>query len=451
MKLTPESNAKATQMFTDFVMHSGKVAEALHKESGDRMGREAFLQYSAKVYGKLTVISTDANGNETSEQMDAGKFFWDCNSQMKRVVRRVVLDPGAPFDPDIFNRWEILKQSMCQPNMNATPADIGIFIRHLMFISDDDAVGVAYFLNWLASLYKHPEIKVPSAIMLFSRRSRMGKSILHKILAPVFGAPMVGNCAGHELHKNFMDAIEDKRLIILNELSRSDKQDSYERFKNMISEPDLQFEGKGRASKNIRNIAHFILTTNHDDALPLMEKDGRILVLRCEAARRPDAYYRGLAEWMEGPGPSLLAGVLAQWQFPKDWDPYAPVPQTEACVRTQQESRPGLEGFIAELMASHAAPFDKDFGKIASLVEEMHTLYPGNCRGFKVNNIWMARALQGLGAERVKVQWQRANTMWTSAVPYVWRNADRWITLAPDKQSMVASQEMTDYFTANYK
>jgi hypothetical protein len=78
--------------------------------------------------------------------------------------------------------------------------------------------------------------------------------------------------------------------VFINEMARSEKADGYEHFKSQVSGEFIQFEGKGRASKEIRNIAHFIITTNHEDALPLMEKDGRIAVLRCLSDRREDSY-----------------------------------------------------------------------------------------------------------------------------------------------------------------
>ncbi len=450
MRLTAESTTIVNRMCNDFVMLSGKSAEAYHVASGDRMGREAHLQYCDGHYGELEVFTTDKDGNETLEKVAAGKAFWDWKLPGKRYARRVVLEPGAAPDPQVFNRWDVLKKEMVQPNLSATLDDVGIFIQHLMFISDDDTVGVTYFLNWLAELYQHPSTKIPTAIMFYSRFSRMGKSMLHRVLSQVFGPSMVANCAGHELHKNFMDAIEDKRLVVLNELSRSDKADSYERFKNMISEPDLQFEGKGRASKRVRNIAHFLLTTNNSDALPLMEHDGRILVLRCEARRRPDAYYRQLGEWMDTIGPALLAGVLAKWTFPADWDPMAPVPQTDAVRRTQKESRNKVELLFEELLGQGEAPFDKDFSTAGEMVEDMNRLHPGNCKGLNLSNVSVGRALKSLGAVQVKVNWRKQkNGMYTTSVPYVWRNKEEW-TYEEDG-SVTASKQLTVWYAENRK
>lgn len=448
MKLIPPSNGVAQLMFEQFILLAGKTPEAVHVASGDRMGRESHFQHCAKAYGDFEYTTLDKDGNQKTDRIESGKYFWDVMDQRKRVVRRIVLEPGAPFDPEVYNRWDVLKREMVQPNLNATFDDIGIFIQHLMFISDDDSVGVAYFLNWLAELYQHPEVKIPTAIMMYSRKTRMGKSMLHKILSRVFGPSMVANCAGHELHKTFMDAIEDKRLVVLNELSRSDKADSYERFKNTVSEPDLQFEGKGRASKRVQNIAHFILTTNNSDALPLMEDDGRILVLRCEAVRRPDSYYQRLGDWMEGPGPALLAGVLAQWQFPADWDPMAPVPQTAAVRRTQKESRNRAEILVEEFIEHGEPPFDKDFGTVRDVIEDMTRLYPGNCKGLNLSLVSVGRALKSLGAVQVKVNWKTKKDKYTTSVPYVWRNQEQWTI---EDGTLSASKQLIDWYAENRK
>lgn len=446
MRFTPESVGMAQKMCNEFVMLCGKNAEAYHIKSGDRMGREAHLQHCTGHYGKLEFIVTDANGNETIDTIESGKAFWDLNLPWKRIVRRVITDPGAAPDPQTFNRWDVLKKEMCTPDMAATPNDIGPFLEHMMFISDNDDVGVAYFLNWLAELYQHPAVKIPSAILMYSKRSRMGKTILYEILSRVFAPPMVGCNKGADMFSKWaLDIVDGKRLIIWNELPRVDRPDHYENLKNFVSERVLLAEGKNTKHREIANCVHNIITTNNADALPLMNKDGRILVLRCEAERRPDAYYRDLAAWMEGPGPHLLAGVLAKWKFPAGWDPYAPVPQTDAVRRTQREARPAVELFVEDLIERRAAPFDKDHGHAADLVEQLGTLYPTNIRGLHLTRISLGRALKTLGAVQVRVDWIKANGTRTTSVPYVWRNVDQWT----DEEQ--PSRQLIDWYAENYK
>lgn len=429
MNIQPTSLPVLLQISADFVFYAGAGRSvAYHIASGDELGKEGFIQYCSKHYGDIALVDNEGQ----IRRMSSGAAWWMWNDASRRVVRRIVMEPtalpeGAPgADPSVFNRWYVLKQEMVKPDMGANLASIQILLDHLMYISDGDQIGVLYFLNWLAQLYLHPDVKIPTAIMMFSRRGRVGKSVLARLLASVFGPSMVKSVDGLVLHKNFMDAVKHQRIMVLNELARADRQDSYERFKSMVSENFMEFESKGKASINVKNITHYIVTTNNSDALPLMQNDGRFLVLRCESERRSNEYYQRLVDWIDGPGPALLAGVLAQWQFPPGWDPFAPVPQTEAAQRTQLESRAGLVVFLEELIATGKPPFDRDMGRCTALIEQLGTLYPMNVKGLRLNNKTLPAALAELGARQMRAVLPGSKGTKISCPLWCWRNYEKW-------------------------
>lgn len=426
MNIQPASLPVLYQISAAFVMLAGNEAKAYHIASGDKMGKEAMVQYCAKHYGD--VVLTDTAGNPVSR--DSGAIWWDWKDTSKRVVRQIVMEPTQePDNPfsDIHNRWYTLKQEMAEPDPAAKLEEIKILFDHLMYISDGDSTGVIYFLNWLAQLWQTPDIKIPTAIMFYSKYGRVGKSMLAKLIGYVFGESLVKSCAGSVLHKSFMDAVEHKRIMVLNELARNDRQDNYETFKSLVSEGTMEFEGKGRASREVKNFVHWIITTNNSDCLPLMQNDGRILVMRCEAERKDDAYYARLADWIENEGPELLAGCFAKWQFPEGWDPYAPVPQTEACKLTQLEAQNPVGAFISELIQARKAPFDKDIGRVTGLIEQLNTLFPGNAKSLRLNNRTLPNALADLGHTQIPVTFVGSKGTRISTSVWCWRNHEEWL------------------------
>lgn len=440
MNILPTSLPVLLAISNDFILAptAGGGIAAYHIASGDLMGKEMFIQYCTGRYGDVALV--DAEGGQ--RRMSSGACWWIWSDASKRAVRRVVMHPTKATeeedDREVFNRWHVLKQGMAEPDMSATLDSIRPLIDHLMFISDNDKEGVTYFLNWLCWLWREPGYKIPSAIMLYSRYGRVGKSMLAELFAWVFGRQLVKSMDGLRLHDKFMDGFEHCRIAFLNELSRSDKMDGYERFKSLISERTMQFEGKGKQSREVENHLHFILTTNNSDALPLMEGDGRILVLRSESRPREPAYYRQFAKWIEGPGPALVAGAFAQWVFPDDWDASAPVPQTAASRLTQREAKGALFAFIAELVEQGRAPFDKDMGRCAALVEQLATLHPANFQTLKPNHKNLPRVLQDLGAEQLQVTYEGKNGKVVNAMVWCWRNKDKW--------RMATCKERADYF-----
>ncbi|WP_223533629.1 primase-helicase family protein [Pseudomonas sp. GL-RE-20] len=419
LNIDRESREILKYISEDFVMlASGTKLVAYHIETGDELGKDGMRQYCAKHYGKV-VMTVIKEGNETEKEAPAGDIWWEWNDPLRRVVRRIVMEPTSKGEtddnPEVFNRWHILKHTMAERNPQATANDIAILANHLMYLSGDDVVGVTFFLCWLAQLYQTPEIKMPTAVYLYSKYGRVGKNLMQRLLTRVFGKPLVAGCTGKQLQKNFDDAIEHKRLVFINELARSEKVDGYENFKSQISEEFTQFEGKGRASKEIRNITHFIITSNHGDGLPLMENDGRICVLQCLEPRKDDAYYDELVDWIDGPGASALAQILATWRFPAIWKPHAPVPQTAATRAMQEASRGALHNNMEQLRLAGAAPFDRDILAVLDVTQALHGYEA--MWGCKINTTSVGIVLKRMFGEPVPMKVEREPPAKDKVVP----------------------------------
>jgi hypothetical protein len=423
-----ESRELLKQISRDYIMHAVPAAPvAYHIETGDRIGKESFIQFCANQYGDVHFI--DANGNEV-DRASSGLIWWNWNDYARRVVRRITMEPThQPEDagnPEEFNRWYVLKKSMTEPNYNATLDDAAPFINHLKQISDGDEIGVMYFLNWLAQLYQFPETKIPVAILMYSQFGGVGKNLVQRLLSMVFGKQLVAGVSGKRLQSNFMDAIEHKRIIFINELARSDKADGYEDFKTQVSEEDTQFEGKGRAAREVRNIAHYVITTNNIDCLPLMRGDRRIAVLMTTAKPLPEQYYKDLVAWIDGPGAAIVANMLRCWEFPVGWNPYAPAPQTDAARKLQSASAGLLETLMDDLFESRQQPFDRDLIVVDGAVEQLRTLYGATMKQGAINRTTVGKALDRICGEYVQMRAIDEKGESQKYRIYIARHAEQW-------------------------
>lgn len=356
-----ESRRLLEQISLDFVMLTGASAPLAYRiETGNKLSKEGFVLFCNKHYGNVYFV--DETGNEV-DRASSGDIWWKWDDRSRRVVDTIVMEPTSvpehEGNPETFNRWYVLRKTMAIPNYEATIDDAAPFIEHLMNISDGDQIGVTYFLCWLAQLYQFPETKIPVAILMYSQFGGVGKNLVQRLLARVFGEPLVAGVSGKRMQSNFMDAIEHKRIIFINELARSDRADGYEDFKTQISESKTQFEGKGRAAREVRNIAHYVVTTNNIDALPLMQNDRRIAVLMTVKPPLSAGYYSAFVDWIEGPGAGIVANLLRTWQFPADWNPHAPAPQTLAALTVQRGAQGPLFAVLEEMCESRTPPFDK--------------------------------------------------------------------------------------------
>jgi hypothetical protein len=190
------------------------------------------------------------------------------------------------------------------------------------------------------------------------------------------------------------------------------------------------------------------MNSNHDDALPVMEDEGRICVLRSTARRAqiPEgqaaetAYYKELVAWIDGPGPALVAGAFANgWRFPKDWDPYAPVPQTAASRAMQKAAQGDLYNNMLELIEAGAEPFDKDILIVAHVTAALIRLYADLWgRDCKINTTTVGAVLKRIfgASEPLKIEGFHGETLKKGEKPpvlrpYVQRHLEQWKAATP--------------------
>jgi len=447
IELDNDSQHAFSKLCADFVFHAGTARAVCIRDlrgmpnpARDGMAREGFLPFAKAHYGTLCGTDTkivDGKPVTVPFEEDAGTLWWRVNTRasaapglgypMKRIVKAFVFEPGVQSPADVFNVFDLHKAGMCAPNMGATLEDIRPLIDQLHNELEFEPDAVRFILNIWAHMYLHPAEKPPYAIVTHSKFSGKGKTMLVEILSRVFGPAMVATMPGAKLHSNFTDALAGKRILVVNELSKSDRADGYEQFKTQISEPTLFHERKGVAAEQITNAVNFLVTTNNPDCLPSMVGDRRLIVASTDKRPREKTYYLNLLAWMRGPGAPALAGVLATWDF-GDWVCGEPAPQTAAAKQMQQAALPDATKFIQELFEDCRGPFDRDFNSIDGVQSTLATLYPHAGIKFTPKNV--ENALRHIGGE--------ARQMKTGAGKgrfWFWRNPHRWLDASPAERS----------------
>ncbi|MFJ4348896.1 primase-helicase family protein [Pseudomonas sp. NPDC089401] len=401
--IDPESREILRYISEDFILVTGDGAVyAYYIKRGCRLTKEGMKHQCAKRHGTIEQVAKIDNGRVEWKSLPAGDIWWEWKGHERRVVMYLVMEPTAVSegddDPDVFNLWHIRKLEMVERTEGAVFGDMTILWNHLLYLADGDTGAVVRFLCWLAWLYQHPDDKIPTAWLFYSEHRRVGKNLIGRLLARVFGPSMVlTDGDGKLLTSKFDDALLDRRIAFLNEVRLAGKERAnFEVFKNRVSAEKVVIEPKGRPAREVRNTVHYILTSNHEDALPLTENEGRINVMRCLAPRKPDAYYEELVAWIDGPGAGVFANVLATWGF-KNWNPHAPAPETEAARDMQLAARgPGIN-FLQERAASRDGAFALQIGRCQSIYMELQKLYPDLVRDYGITPQTLPKMLKSLG------------------------------------------------------
>lgn len=424
MSFDQDSAFVAAKLCNDFVYFAGKGP--YYTPHRAFMTLDGFRQFVGQHYGILTYTRI-VDGKEVTDTIPAAEWWLNTRPEGKRVVSEIVFEPGVRTVPEKFNTWDTLRHEMCPCTPNSSFESIRPLVEHLLYLSEDHVEAITWVIHWLAHLYQFPNVKIPSFIVFHSDLGGVGKSMLKLLLSPVFGASMVRSMGGHHLHSEFSDTLFGARLVFMEEVAFENRRSTYEKFKDLVSEPQFTHRPLGRAAFPAMNTAHFIVNTNRIDALPLMAADRRALVLSCPHKPKSQQYYRDLVAWMKGPGPGLLASVLSTLPL-NGFDAGARPPMTEAAGRMHDESKPALDRFIADLIEERTAPFDRDFGYPKAVIDYLSVVHQASTANMGFNAHSLGRALRASGAVKkfMRVS-EEGNPKWV----WIWRNHERWNNESP--------------------
>lgn len=401
-------------------------------DTGEFMSRDSFFEFlkDSPEYGTVNI-----GDDERPRWVSCGEPWWNWTMTHKVVADRIVMEPTGLSRAEertawentpnhgTYNRWHDLIRGRVVPDMNATMDDIKPLTNHLLMLSGQEPQAVEHFMCQLAQIYQFPQHKLRTANFWYSRCNFVGKSMLIDLLKAVFGgSPLVDECDGASLGDKFTALLKDGLIRMFNEVPIMDAA-RFDTTKTLVSEKTRKSENKGKDAGSVKNFINLILTSNNSQALPLALGDPRFNVFRYEGERMPSEYYRAFDEWLKGPGPALVAGCLAKFVFPRDWDVKAGgrwAPQTDAAKALQQEARGNLVNFIDGLIADRAPPFDKPIGRPRALAEQLATTYPANCRNMQVHARTVADALRKLGAVPIGSGTASENNA------MCWRNQEKW-------------------------
>lgn len=225
---------------------------------------------------------------------------WENRSELNRLV----YEPGAPKQHgdnwNTWNGWGVRPQR----------GDMGPWrwLMDFLFMKDDRTR--KYFEQWCAYPIQHPGAKLYTAVLIWSRVKRLGKSMAAIALSKVYGdnAVMIDS---RQLKGAFNSWAKDRQLVIGEEITAGEARVDADWLKGVTTSPSITINSKFKAEYTIRNCINFLFLSNHPDALFLEDGDQRYLIhevlQNSPAARR---YYEIADKWLHGPGPSHLMYYL---------------------------------------------------------------------------------------------------------------------------------------------
>jgi hypothetical protein len=202
----------------------------------------------------------------------------------------------------------------------------------------------------------------------------------------------------------------------------------YERFKNRTTEEYVASRQMRTGSKQVRNFTHYIISTNNLDCLPLAHRDRRALSMVDHGQPLTLAERTAWSNFCDGDeGPALVAGLLANWDHPAGYSPYADVPQTAGALELQMESRAPLVALLAECFDGGKGIFAKDIGRSGDICAQLGTAHEAATRKMDLSPSSISRAARKAGAVQI------GSPTNSGSRALCWRNQTYWSSVAPSK------------------
>ena len=239
------------------------------------------------------------------KQIPASK--WWLKHPDRREYKKVDFIPSFETPPEVFNLW---KGFAVQPKGGLE--NIPLFYELLEeVICSGDEQWALYLWGWLAHMVQFPEDKPGVAVVMRSDAHGVGKSRFAEYVGSLLGRHFRAVAHRHHIHGNFNSHLKDTLLLFGDEAVWGGDRSTESILKQMISEPTMIVEMKGKDVFEIKNYLRLMLATNSEWAAPVSLTDRRYFVLDVPESRRNDYdFFKKLKEEQNNGGSEALLQIL---------------------------------------------------------------------------------------------------------------------------------------------
>ncbi|MDN5420655.1 MAG: bifunctional DNA primase/polymerase [Pseudomonadales bacterium] len=252
--------------------------------------------------------------------------FW-LRSAKRRQYKGVIFDPSRDHD-----RWLNLWKGWSVQAKSASWSLLRELIRDVL--TDGDAEAFEYVLNWIAHLVQRPA-EVAEVAIAFRGAKGTGKGTLGRALADLAGAHGLPISSPEHLVGRFNSHLQNCVLLFADEAFWAGDKAGESKLKQLVTEPTITYEGKGRDAVVGKNLIHIIIASNSEWVVPAgMDGERRFAAFDVNEHRRGDKdFFSNLRRQLYDDGG--LAGLLYDMQR-RDiagWHPRDNIPQNRALAQ----------------------------------------------------------------------------------------------------------------------
>ena len=169
-----------------------------------------------------------------------------------------------------------------------------------------------YLWGWLAHMVQCPKEKPGVAVVLRSDAQGVGKSRFAEYVGSLLGSHFQPVTHGRHIHGNFNSHLKDTLMLFGDEAVWGGDRSTESILKQLITEPSMIIEMKGKDVFEVRSYLRLMLATNSEWAAPVGLTDRRYFVLDVSNSRKNDHdfFKRLIYEQNHGGSEALLQALM---------------------------------------------------------------------------------------------------------------------------------------------
>lgn len=206
---------------------------------------------------------------------------WLLDRDIKYYREIVFNPPPKAVSPNSYNIWngtDVERYTPMKP-VNINSEAVLAYINMFDVLCNRAPAATKYLIDWIAQIFQQPGLKSGTAIVL-QGADGVGKNRATDLIRNMLGPKdkfFQTASPYNTLYGRFTRLREGKLLIVINEANGHDNI-ANEIIKDMITCDEFISEGKGSNAHSMNCMARFIITTNNDNVLNIIQKNCRYVV-----------------------------------------------------------------------------------------------------------------------------------------------------------------------------
>jgi len=272
---------------------------------------------------------------------------WWLTHPERREYKSVDFLPIAETPYGVFNMW---KGFAVKPIGGLE--DIPLFHELIdEVICSGSEQWALYLWGWLAHMVQCPKEKPGVAIVLRSDAQGVGKSRFAEYVGSLLGRHFRTVTHGKHIHGNFNGHLKDTLLLFGDEAVWGGDRSTESILKQLITEPSMIIEMKGKDVFAVRSYLRLMLATNSEWAAPVSLTDRRYFVLEVSESRRNDYdFFKKLKNEQINGGSEALLQTLMDYDL-NDFEVRS-IPETPARLDQKFLSMKVVEKWWLEILSN---------------------------------------------------------------------------------------------------